>query len=246
MENTGIILQARMSSSRCPGKVGHEILGKPLLQYQIERLKQSAIKNIVVATSTDKRDDVVADIAAKAGVKYFRGSLNDVLDRYYQAALTHEIDTIIRVCGDDPMVDPQCINSLVSAYQTKRANYIYSGHPAGWIYGTTAELIEMSALKLAHEEATSAVDREHVVPYIKRNAEIFSRYRISPANNKLVRPDIFITVDYPEDLEVVQSLLLHLAEEGKLDSYQQEDIIALYDSGKIRIGNKHLHSGFGE
>jgi spore coat polysaccharide biosynthesis protein SpsF len=244
--NFGVILQARMSSTRCPGKVGILIARQPMLYHQLQRVKQCGIQNIVVATSNHESDDIIEKIAKDCKVECYRGSLDNVLERYHAAAVHYKIRTVIRVCGDDPLIDPACIDALVSAYETKPADYIYSGHPNGWIYGTTAELIEFHALERALLSVTDKSDKEHVVPFIKRNGDMFTKYRISPTNKELVRPDIFLTVDYPEDMATVSQIITELDSSGKLYGFTQEDLIDMYDSGRINITNKHLHDGFGE
>ncbi|MCG9900356.1 MAG: hypothetical protein MH132_10175 [Hydrotalea sp.] len=238
-----VILQARMGSTRTPGKVGRKIIGKAMLNHQIQRLLKNEIVNIVVATSNNSNDLEVVQIAEDLGIEVFRGDENDVLKRYYETAKRYNINNIIRVCGDDPLIDPECIYSLINEHKANSVDYINASHRNGWIYGTTAELISFDCLKYAHKKAFSEIEREHVNPFI-RNYRNFSKVLISPKDKRLIRPDIYLTVDFPEDFEVIRQIIEYFDKGNIAHTYSQYQLIELYDSGKISLINKHLHKGF--
>ena len=243
--NYGVIIQARMSSTRAPSKVAYKILGKEMLFHQIKRLQNNGIENVFVASSLKPDDAEVAEIAKKCGVETFRGSLDNVLERYIMAAKNFSVENIIRVGGDDPLIDPCCIKSLIQAHKNQRADFIYASHKYGWIYGTAAELVECSALEKAQRLAVSKSDKEHVVTFI-RNNNAFPQYRISPEKKELIRPDIYFSVDYSQDIELITEVLTYFAKKNKLYSFSQFDLVKLYDSSQLNINNKNLHDGFDE
>jgi spore coat polysaccharide biosynthesis protein SpsF len=240
-----VLIQARMGSSRAPGKISHKILGKEMLFHQISRLQKNNIKNILIVTSENKNDDVVENIANRCKIQVFRGSEDNVLERYYLAAKEFNIKNVIRIGGDDPLIDPVCIHSLIEQHKRNPVNFIYASHKLGWIYGTAAELIEFEALEKANKIAISRLDKEHVVTFIKNNPQ-FTQARISPRNKNEIRPDIFLSVDYPEDLDLIDQILIFFNSRDVLYTFTQAELIELYDSEALIIDNRGLHEGFKE
>lgn len=241
--NIAVIIQARMGSNRLPGKMTYEFLGKTMLAHQLSRLKEFGIKNIIVATSSMSRDEAIEKVCLSEDIPCFRGAEDDVMKRYIDCATKHSANVIVRVGGDDPLIDPECIKSLIWAYEEKAADFIYASHREGWIYGTAAELVRFAPLKDSYPGA-GKVDREHVVSYIRKNPG-FTKYKIYPTKEQN-RPDIFLSVDYDEDIKLVEQVFRHFAERGVGYSFTQADLIELYDSGTLTIKNKHLHEGFGD
>jgi spore coat polysaccharide biosynthesis protein SpsF len=238
---TGVIIQARMGSSRCPGKILEPILGVPMLEHQICRLREGGVSPVIVATTDHANDDATASLCEKLEVPVFRGSQDDVLDRYIQCAVQEGLDVVIRVGADDPLIDPDCIHLLIQAYKAKPRDFYYASHRKGWVYGTAAELVTLDALKRAHPLASGA-EREHVVSFIRQSPE-FSREPLFGRESEQ-RPDIFLSVDYAEDLDLVKQVLESFHAQKKVHSFKQSELIELYDSGKLKINNKNLHEGF--
>lgn len=172
---TAIIVQARMTSTRLPGKILKEILGRPLLEYQIERLKRvEKADQIIIATTGNKTDDPVAELSEKLGVSCFRGPEEDVLARYYGAAAEANVDTIVRITADCPVIDPDISGAAIDFFIKNRYEYDYvrlEGYPRG----LDAEVFSFNVLAECWREATAKPDREHVTPYIYHHPE---RYRI--------------------------------------------------------------------
>lgn len=168
------IIQARMGSTRLPGKVSRPILGKPMLARQIERVKQARlIDKIVVATTTKSDDDIIFSIAHDAGVGCFRGSENDVLGRYYQAAKKARADIVIRITGDCPLSDPKVIDETIGYFLKNIKDIDYTSKPINYPEGLDMEIFQFNVLERAWKEAIKPSEREHVTPYIYNHPEIF-------------------------------------------------------------------------
>ncbi len=238
-----IVIQARTGSTRAPGKITHLFQGEPMLEYQVRRLQHALLRRIYIATTDQDRDAVTAEIAERVGVPCFRGSENDVMGRYLACAEHFDLDPIIRVGGDDPLLDPAGLRHLFFLQEREKADLVYASHPDGWIYGTAGELVTRNALKRAAESATDPLDREHVISYLKRGHG-FKCIKAAPASKALIRPDIYLSVDYAEDLDLIDQVLAHFTRIGRRYVFTQEELIALYDSGNLDIRNKHLHQGF--
>ena len=166
------IVQARMSSTRLSAKVMREILGRPVIWHVINRLRGTAlIDKIAVATSVDPADDVIERWCASNGVLCCRGSLDDVLDRYYTAALSMGAKTVVRITADCPLLDPVVVDRAIGLFADGGYDYVITGqtHPDG----LDAEVFTVDALARAHKEARLSSQREHVTPFIRDNAGIF-------------------------------------------------------------------------
>lgn len=238
-----IFVQARMSSSRSPGKVAEDIHGKPMLLRQLERLRNSNKNiNLVCLTSTDTRDDVIDEICSRNNFSCFRGSLDNVLDRYISAAKLHEVEIIIRVGGDDPLVDMDQIEMLINEYEEKGADFLFTSHRNGWPLGSAVELISVRALQEIARKTTEPLYLEHIIPWFHHNQSDFRYVPVNSPSN-LRRPDYYFTVDYPEDLVMVKSIFEKLLVLG--DYFTFQDVIQLCDDNpEILNINKHLHEGF--
>lgn len=168
------ITQARMGSSRLPGKVLREVLDRPLLHYHIERLRKArSIDELVVATSTEAGDDAIEAFCAAAGVACFRGSEHDVLDRFYQCAGGIDANIIIRVTSDCPLIDPAIIDLAVAAFRASPETDYLRSDPARYPRGMDTEIFSRAALEAAWAEAKDPVEREHVTPFLYRNPDRF-------------------------------------------------------------------------
>ena len=186
-----------MSSSRLPGKVLRPILREPMLFRQIERIRRtSRIDEIVVATSTSSDDDQIEELCNEWGVKCFRGSLDNVLDRFYHAAERFSPDYVMRLTGDCPLFDPGLADELVDFFFI--GNYDYASNSVEPTYpdGLDMEIMKFSALRKAWEEADLLTEIEHVTPYIRNHPEIF---RVGSMKNDENLSGMRWTVDEPED-----------------------------------------------
>lgn len=207
---TGAIVQARIGSTRLPGKVIIDICGKPVIQHVIERLKQSKyLHEIIIATTELKQDDVIVEQAVKAGVKWFRGSEEDVLSRYYYAAKENNLDVIVRITSDCPLIDPYIIDEMIQIFINNDYNMVSNVSLdvklRTFPRGLDAEIFPYTVLKEVFDNASEKYQREHVTPYIYENCNKFFLYK-NPINYSKYR----WTLDTGEDLEMIKTVYNHL------------------------------------
>lgn len=205
--STVIIVQARMTSTRLPGKVLKRILGRPMLSYQLERLRQvHDVDAIVVATTTNRTDDPIVEFCAAEKVGCTRGSEADVLSRYYQTAIEFLAQTIVRVTSDCPLLDPEVVNQVLSVFAATPACYDYVSNMIQPTFplGMATEVMSMTTLSDVFERAREPAEREHVTPYIYWHPE---RYRIGSVT---MSPDLSHhrwTVDTTEDFDLISRIV---------------------------------------
>ncbi|HVS94684.1 MAG TPA: glycosyltransferase family protein [Mucilaginibacter sp.] len=197
-----IVIQARMSSSRLPGKVMMPILGKSLLYRMVERLKMIRHEaQLVVATSLEPSDDIIEREAESIDIPCFRGSLNNLLDRHYQAALKYSADIVLKIPSDCPLIDPRIVDDVLDFYFDHEGEYDYVSnlHPATYPDGNDVEIMTMACLEKTHKEATRKLELEHTTPYIWENP---GKFRIGnfawPAGLDYSMSHRF-TIDYEAD-----------------------------------------------
>ncbi len=195
------ILQARMGSTRLPGKVLKPILGEPMLFRQIERLKRChSFDQLVVATSTESTDDQLAQACHARGVDVTRGSIDDVLDRFIMAAKAYNPQTIVRLTGDCPLIDPGIIDDVVNFFISGDFDYASNVGPPTFPDGLDVEVMRASCLERAHHEAKLPSEREHVTPYLRNHPDLFRQGNFAgPRNLSHLR----WTVDEPQDFNFV-------------------------------------------
>jgi spore coat polysaccharide biosynthesis protein SpsF len=219
---TVMIVQARMTSTRLPGKVLKEVLGKPLLEYQIERLRRiPSVDKIVIATTVNTMDQPIVACCNRLGMAYFRGSEEDVLSRYYGAAIEQQADVVVRVTADCPLIDPEVCEQAITYFIENKDNYDYlrlEHYPRG----LDTEVFSFKGLEECFREATAQPDREHVTPFFYRQPE---RYRVK----KLYCPEDSShhrwTVDTPEDFELVGRIISELY--PNMNHFNFVDVLAL-------------------
>lgn len=216
------ILQARMSSTRLPGKVLADLVGAPMIARQIERLNSArTIDRLIVATSDDRSDDVLADHLTRAGVEVFRGSLQDVLARYAGAAAAlDEDDLVVRLTADCPLTDPALIDTMIGRQLASTAHYTATTLPTRtYPKGLDAEVISVGTLRQAAAESVDPYEREHVTPFIYRRPERFTLGGVSQDRDE---GEVRWTVDRPDDLDFVRAVYEALYREG--EHFTSDDI----------------------
>jgi spore coat polysaccharide biosynthesis protein SpsF len=203
-----LVNQARMTSTRLPGKVLLPVLGKPLLTYQLERLRRARrVDQIVIATTLNATDDPIVELCQALGVTVYRGSELDVLDRYYQAALAQAADVVVRVTSDCPVIDPALVDQVIAAYTGGGYDYIANTRERTFPRGMDCEVFSMTALTQAWNEGRLPYEREHVTPFLYQHPE---RYRIGNVASGRELGLHRWTVDTPEDFDLIQRIITTL------------------------------------
>lgn len=201
------IIQARMSSTRLPGKMMLKINNKPLIEYVVNQAR--AIKNldrVILATSTNQDNDQMSEYIRSLGLTVFRGSETDVLDRFYQAAKPYHPQHVVRITGDCPLIDPDLCSSLIIAYL--KGSYDYACLSSDFAEGLDSEIFSYKTLKTAYKNAILQSEREHVTLYVHNHSSQFKKF-ILPNHQK---ESVYrITVDEKEDVQVVSNIISYLS-----------------------------------
>jgi len=221
-KNVIAIIQARMGSSRLPGKVLLGIGGKSMLARVVRRaVRAKTLDAIVVATTTDPRDEEIVTECFRLGVSCFRGSEEDVLDRYQSASIAYPAKGIVRITSDCPLIDPDVIDQVVSTWQDSSFDYVSNGPT--WPRGLNVEVFSRTALAQAWEQAHLPWQRSHVTPYLYQNPNLFRIGNVAaPEDYGHLR----WTVDTPEDLTLVRSLYEHL---GNRDDFGWQEALTVVE-----------------
>jgi spore coat polysaccharide biosynthesis protein SpsF len=225
--NTIIIIQARMGSTRLPGKILKPLGDLTVLEYVVNACQKSKkATKVIVATSDLERDDQVEGFLEERNIECFRGSESNVLSRYYFCAKEYKADLIVRVTADCPFLDPTVIDMLIEKSidgKYDRVATIDNNNPRTFPYGIDAEVVTFKAIEKAFKEAKTDFDKEHVTPYIHTTKkDDFSLYRLD-APKDIREPNIRVTLDTPEDYELCVELVKFLPKD-----YTTKDIIKIY------------------
>ena len=239
------IVQARMGGKRLPGKVLKHIEGVPMLLFQINRIKKSTLINsVVVATTEQEQDDAIADFCNSQGVACFRGKENDVLTRYYDCARWCGAETIVRLTGDCPLVDYRIVDDAIRLFQEEAADFAANTVPPETSHfpdGSDVEVFSRAALERAFLECQDSHDREHVTFYFWKYENGFKNVQLKREKDS---SRYRFTVDYPEDLKVVEYIAGRLRNTGAF-GHLDEVIEIIESSPEIRELNSQYHFGIG-
>ncbi len=236
------IIQARMASSRLPGKVLAEIGGEPMLMHVVRRARRAqTVHEVVVATTVDPSDDPVAALCAERGVQFTRGHPTDVLDRYYQAAREFGAEVIVRLTADCPLLDPNLVDETVRAFLRADPPVDFAANriPGDRTYpiGLDTEVCSFAALEDAWQHADRPYQREHVMPYLY---EVPGRFRVLHLKHSRDLGNLRWAVDTPQDLEFVRQVFARL---GGRSDFTWLDVLALVERepelSRINAGVKH-------
>jgi len=222
--STMAVIQARMSSSRLPGKVLLPMAGEPMIVRQLERTaRASTLDRIVVATSSDPGDDQLADALTSAGIEVIRGPLEDVLARYQQAIATYRPDVVVRMTADCPLISPTIIDHVVQAFHASDADYVSNTMQPTYPDGQDVEVVAADALQEAAETFSDPDEREHVTLGIYRQPEHFAIENVidqTGCDNSHLR----WTVDTPEDYHFAEAVYTNLYASNP--AFEYDDILA--------------------
>ena len=202
------IVQARMGSTRFPDKVMRLINGTPIIELIFKRLSKSkSIHEIILATSETPRNQPLITHIKNLGFETYQGSENDVLNRYYEAALKTKADLIVRITGDCPLIDPELVDRLIECFQSNQVDYASNTIPPTYPDGLDVEVFSFKALEQAQREATKKYDREHVTVYLRESG----KFQLMNFSNDENLSNERWTVDEPEDFEVILNIFNHFA-----------------------------------
>lgn len=237
----GIVSQARMTSTRLPGKVLLKCKGLTVLEHHIKRLSWSKLP-VIVATTTNKSDDPIVELLEKINIPYYRGDENNVLQRYYQTAETYHLDVIIRVTSDCPLIDGNLIKDALNAHLCINSDYLYTSNGIERTYprGFDFEIFSGRLLKEAYQKATLPFDMEHVTPFIHQNR--LGHVKFKHIRHSEDKSDYRITLDTIDDWRLIQKLI----EEYCANELGFLEIIKLLDEHKslIKINSNVKQKGF--
>lgn len=229
-----VVTQARSGSTRLPNKVLKEIQGKSLLQIHIDRIKQAKLINeVIVATTVNKIDDQIEVLANKLNVKIYRGSENDVLDRFYQSVKNIKPDFIVRLTSDCPLIDPVLIDEVVEQAMERKLDYYANVMEELYPDGQDIEVFTFKALKNAWNTTQLNSDREHVTPYIRNNSSYKNGILFKSDNHSLNGNynHVRLTVDELVDFEVIEKIIEALGFNQDWKTYAD-----------YYLNNKEIHS----
>lgn len=234
------IIQARMGSTRLPGKVLKKICEKTVLEHGIDRLRRAKnIDQIVIATTKCEEDDAIVNEAKRLNIAYYRGSEENVLSRYYYAAKENNADIIVRITSDCPLMDYEVTEKIVQYYIDNSREYDYVSNTINRTYprGLDTEVFAFKALKKAFYEAKSESEKEHVTPYIWNNPNLF---KLMQYTNAIDYSDLRWTLDTKEDFELIEKIYMNLYT-SKNVYFNMNDILELYikDESLNKI-NSHI------
>lgn len=236
------LVQARLGSSRLPGKVLKDLGGEPLLAWCVERARRaSTVTQVVVATTDDPADDPIVEFCAARGYDCFRGSQFDVLDRFYQAARHYAAEVVVRITADCPFIDPDLIDLTVQEFWRSGADFAANRLPPPWKrtypIGLDTEVCSMAALERAWKESTQKFEREHVMPYFYDED---GRFKIHVLHHDPDYGSLRWTVDTPQDLELLRAVAGRFA--GRMD-FSWREVLALFqrepELARINAGVQH-------
>jgi glutamate-1-semialdehyde 2,1-aminomutase len=235
LRKTVAIVQARMGSTRFPNKVMRPVSGTPMIGLLLGRLSSALnVDQIVLATSKDSGNDALAEYVRTLGFGVYRGSENDVLDRYYHAAKEAGAETVVRVTGDCPLIDPELVDAVIARFRDSGADFVSNNEPPTFPDGLDVEVFSFRALELAWRDAQSTHEREHVTPYICET-DRFTKLNVAAARDRSAER---WTVDEPEDFEVVSQVYEHFHPRR---DFGWREVLALCDAHPERfIANRHL------
>ena len=243
MSNVGCIVQARMGSTRLPGKVLMNVEDhKTVLYFVIKQLQEcKLIDKIIVATTTNEEDSKIVNYSKNLGIDFFRGDSKDVLDRYYQCAKEYSVSTIVRIPSDKPLIDPEIVDNVIRAFKNDSSDYVTNFLPEPTFpSGTEVEIFSIAALKKAWEKAKLPSEKEHVTTYFSNHIDEFKITHIENSENL---SHLRWAVDRTEDLELVRLIVSKIKKRPILMNHIVDLLI---DEPELIKINKNVNRNEGE
>ena len=236
---TGIIVQARIGSTRLPGKILKEVLNKPLLEYLIERLRRVKLADqVIIATTDQSADQEIITLCNKLEVNSFCGSEHNVLDRYYQCAQAYQLDNIIRITSDCPLIDPEIIDQVIETYINGQYDYVANTLGSRtYPRGMDTEIMSYATLERVYKKAYKPAHKEHVTLYVHEHSELFRTHSVQLKDNL---SHYRLTVDTIEDFELIKAIIEPLYPE-KADFSLVDCIKLLKEKPQLALINQHIN-----
>jgi spore coat polysaccharide biosynthesis protein SpsF len=236
------VIQARMGSTRLPGKVMRPVLGRPILELQLERMSRAVlVGEIVVATTEDPADDAIADLADSLGYFVYRGHATNLLHRHYHAALPFAPETVVKIPSDCPLIDPSVIDRVIAAYYAEDCDYCSNLHPASYPDGNDVEVMSFGALRTALEEATKSYELEHTTPFFWEQPERFRVRNVLWEDGRDFSLSHRFTLDYPEDFDFIRAVYSGLY--SRKAAFTLGDILVYLEENPVISGINHRFAG---
>jgi spore coat polysaccharide biosynthesis protein SpsF len=225
---TVAIVQGRMASSRLPGKILQDIAGKPMLAWVVDQARKAhSVDEVLVATTIDPSDDPVEEFCRQHEIGCYRGSMHDVLDRFYQAARQAGADVVVRFTADCPLLDPRLVDEVLAEFLRSGADFAANRLPPPFTrtypIGLDTEVASFAALERAWKEATARHDREHVMPYLY---EVDGRFKVARLEYPQDYGTMRWTVDTPQDLELIRQVAARLKDRP---DFTWLDVVAIFE-----------------
>jgi spore coat polysaccharide biosynthesis protein SpsF len=242
-----VVVQARTASTRLPGKVLMPLAKAPLLHRLLERVLAARTPSaVVVATTIDRDDDVIAAVAEQAGVGCVRGHPTDLLDRHYVAGLTFGADVVVKIPSDCPLIDPAVIDRVIGYYvaHSDCVDFVGNLHPATYPDGNDVEVIPMAVLETAWREATETHEREHTTPFIWERCDRFRIHNVAWESGLDYSSTHRWTIDYPEDYQFLAAVYETLWSESR-PIFSLADVLSLLDARPDIAALNACHAGKG-
>lgn len=210
------IIEARMTSSRLPGKVLLDAIGQSMLHHLVVRLRAvPSLDGIVLATTVNVTDDVLESFAESERIACFRGSEDDVMERVIGAAESVQADVIVEITGDCPIIDPQIVEQTIRMYRAHDADYVSNAKIRSYPDGMDAQVLSLEVLKRSASLTRAQLDREHVTLHIRNHPELFSHVHLV-APPEMHWPELGLTLDEPDDYKLLKRIIEHFGEEKPL------------------------------
>lgn len=241
--NIVTVIQARISSSRLPGKVLLPIIGKPLLLRMIERVKRAGlIGRLVIATSTSSDDDRIEELCRDNNLEFFRGHLTDLLDRHYQVAKKYDADAVVKIPSDCPLIDPHIIDRVIKAYiDNEEYDYVSNLHPATYPDGNDVEIFSFQALEHAWRDAIKDFEREHTTPFLWEHKDSFTIGNVEWETGLDLSSTLRFTIDYEEDYHFILKVFEELYPVNP--DFGLNDILKLIEKNPEIVEINHRFAG---
>ena len=202
----GCVIQARMGSTRFPGKILEKIDEKNhVLKFLINQLENTKLLDkIIIATTTNEKDNIIEEFAKQNKLEFFRGEENDVLNRYFETAKKFSLDAIVRITSDNPLVDPELIDKGIEIFNSKKLDVVTTNQTNTFPYGVVFEIFSFKALEEIEKKASSSSDREHVTQFFYSNKQKFKIYNLT---SKIDASYICCSIDTSNDLKFIRELI---------------------------------------